>query len=152
MKKINGNCKAVRCLTDGKFYHSVKDAAEANGVRCSSMSYAIKKGTPCKGKEYSFEFKTEMNMMKMAANLDEFRTKALAYDKLMAQQKAEEERLEKIRKLKEEHELKITKAKEKVARYEDECKRREAKLQVAVGALMRAEMELEALMDAREAE
>lgn len=71
MKKINGNCKAVRCLTNGKYYASVKEAAEANGVSMPSMSYAIHKGTRCNGKEFGFEINMEKNIMKMASNLSE---------------------------------------------------------------------------------
>lgn len=143
---INGNSKGVRCLTDGKYYPRVKDAAQAHGVANSSMSYAISHKTLCKGKEFRFESDSEYNMMKMASNLEEYRTKALAYDLLMAKKREEEERAEKIRKEKEAHELKISKAKEKIARLTAECERKEAKLQMSVGKLMEAERELKDLM------
>ena len=149
--KINGNCKAVRCTTDGSFYHSVKSAAAANGVSLPSMSYAISHKTPCNGKKFRFERDTEANMMEMAANLSEYRAKAIAYDLLMAKQREEEERAEKIHKKKEAHELKVTKAKEKVAHLQSECERREAKLQISVGKLMDAERELEELLNGSDA-
>lgn len=146
-KAINGNCKAVRCTTDGSYYHSVKEAAIANGVTFQAMSYAIRKNKPCKGKEFSFESKVEANMMKMASNLEAYRAKAIAYDRLMAEKRAEEERLERVRQIKKAHELKIAKAKEKVGLYEAECERRTARLKLAQDKLMAAQIELEALMD-----
>lgn len=152
--KVNGNSKEVRCVTNGKFYPSMKHAAMDAGVASSSMSYAIKHKTLCKGKKYRWESDTETNVMEMGRQLsemDELRAKAKAYDKLMAEQKAKEEaeakRLEFERKAKEEHEKAIAKAKANIAKYEAEVERRKAKLNYAEQKLMCAEIELEALMD-----
>lgn len=151
---VNGNCKGVRCLTDGKFYPGMKYAAKAAGVCSSSMSYAIKNKTLCKGKKYAWEVETEENVMEMGRQLSEMdilRAKANAYDKLMDEQKAKEEaeakRLEAERKAKEEHQKAIAKAKDNIAKYEAEVERRKAKLNYAEQKLMCAEIELEALMD-----
>lgn len=151
---INGNSKGVRCVTNGKFYPAMKYAAMEAGVTSSSMSYAIKNKTLCKGKKYRWESDTETNVMEMGRQLsemDELRAKAIAYDRLMAEQKAKEEaeakRLESERKAKEEHQKAIAKAKEKIAQYEAEVERRKAKLAYAEQKLMCAEIELEALMD-----
>lgn len=149
--KRNGNCKGVRCITDGKFYPAMYEAAKAADVSSSSMSYAIKHKTPCNGKQYRWERDTENNVMEMGNNLEAFSAKALAYDRLMAKQeaerKAEEERQEKLRKAKEDHAKAIVKAREKVARLEAEHERRVAKLKLVDDHLMAAQIELEALMD-----
>lgn len=152
--RINGNSKGVRCLTDGSFYPAMKYAAKAAGVASSSMSYAIKYKTPCKGKRYAWELEAEENVMEMGRQLSELRAKAAAYDRLMAEQKAKEEaearRLEAERKANEEHEKAVNKAKRKVEMYEAEVERRKAKLLLAEQRLMSAEMELEALTDREE--
>lgn len=130
--KINGNCKGVRCLTNGKFYHGMKYAAMEAGVTCSSMSYAIKNKTPCKGNKYAWESEMEANVMAMGLQLSEketememLRAKANAYDALMLEQKAKEEA---ERKAKEEHAKAIAKLEEKLDKYEAEIARREEKL------------------------
>jgi hypothetical protein len=146
----NGNCKAVRCLTNGKYYHSVQDAAKANGVTCSSMSYAINKGTRCNGKEFGFEVNMEKNIMKMATNLavtEISREEMAEFYAWKAEKEAEAKRQVALLKAKEEHAKAIAKAEDKVARYEAECERRKAKLKLCEDKLMAAQIELEALMD-----
>lgn len=151
---INGNSKGVRCLTDGKYYPRMKDAAKEACVTPSSMSYAIKNKTLCKGKKYAWESDSEANVMEMGRQLSEvdiLRAKANAYDKLKAEQeakrKAEEERLERERKEEEKRQKLIAQKKEKIAQYEAEVERRKAKLAYMEQKLMCAEIELEALMD-----
>ena len=152
--KVNGNSKGVRCVSNGKFYPAMKYAAMEAGVSSSSMSYAIKNKTLCKGKKYRWESEMESNVMEMGRQLSEMdvlRAKAIAYDKLMLEQKAKEEaeakRLEAERKAKEEHEKAVAKAKDNIAKYEAEVERRKEKLYYAEQKLMCAEIELEALMD-----
>ena len=147
---INGNCKAVRCLTNGKYYHSLKEAAEDNGVRCSTMSYAISKGGKCKGKEFGFESNMEKNIMKMASNLSEMeisREEMAEFYAWKAEKEAEAKRIEAERKAKEDHEKAVTKAKEKFARYKAENERRYAKLRLLEDKMSEAEYELDALLD-----
>ena len=149
--KKNGNCKGVRCLTDGKYYPAMYEAASAVHVSSSSMSYAIKHKTLCKGKRYAWENETESNVMEMGRNLSEMEAKAKAYDMLMLAQKANEEaeakRKEELRKANEKRNAKIAKAKEKITEREAVVKRYEEKLAMAQHLLMAAEIELEALMD-----
>lgn len=152
--KVNGNSKGVRCVSNGKFYPAMKYAAMEAGVSSSSMSYAIKNKTLCKGKKYRWESEMEANVMEMGRQLSEMdtiRAKAIAYDRLMAEQKAKEEaeakRLEAERKAKEEHMKAVAKAKDNIAKYTAEVERRKAKLNYAEQKLMCAEIELEALMD-----
>ncbi len=140
MKKINGNCKAVRCLTNGKYYHSVKEAAKANGVSFQAMSYAIRKGKPCKGNEFSFESKTEINIMKMASNLEVFRAKADAYDRLMAEQEAD-------RKAKEMREKRIADLTAKVEHHREVVKKANERWANETNKLMSLERELKDLLD-----
>lgn len=147
---INGNCKAVRCLTNGKYYHSLKEAAAANGVKSSTMSRAINKGGRCNGKEFGFEINMEKNIMKMASNLSTMeisREEMAEFYAWKAEKEAEAKRLEAERKAKEDHAKEVAKATEKVARYEAEYERRKAKLKLCEDKLMAAQIELEALMD-----
>lgn len=150
MKKINGNCKAVRCLTNGKYYHSVKEAAKANGVYPSGISTAIKNRTRCKGMEFSFESDKDWNIMKLASNLSTMETnreEMAEFYAWKAEKEAEARRQEALLKAKEDHAKAIAKATEKVARYEAEVERRKAKLKLCEDKLMAAQIELEALMD-----
>jgi hypothetical protein len=49
----NGNCKSVMCITDGKSFASMVDAAEHYGVATSQISYACKeKGRTAAGKQF----------------------------------------------------------------------------------------------------
>lgn len=145
--KINGNCKGVRCTTDGSYYYAVKEAASKANVTFQAMSYAIRHKKPCKGKMYRFESETETNMMEMASNLGEYRAKAAMWDAYQAELKAEEERLEAIRKAKEKHDAEVAKKQDEVARLRASAERLNAKAKEADDKLMRAEIELEALLD-----
>ena len=147
--KRNGNCKAVRCLTNGKYYHSVKEAAEDIGVHHSAVSFAIRKGGTCKGKEFGFEQNMEKNIMKMASNLSQMEistTEMAEFYAWKAEKEAEAKRIEAELKAKEMHDAKIAKAKEKVARCEAIVDRYKGKLEMAMNNLMAAEMELEKLI------
>ena len=152
--KKNGNCKGVRCLTDGKYYPAMYEAASAVHVSPSSMSYAIKHKTLCKGKRYAWENETESNVMEMGRNLsemEELRIKANAYDMLMLAQKANEEaeakRQEELRKAKEKRERKIAELKAKVNHQQEVVDKANARVTTETNKLMALEMELEALMD-----
>lgn len=152
--KQNGNLKGVRCLTNGKYYHGLKYAAMEAGVAPSSMSYAIKHKTPCKGKHYSWESATESNMMAMASQLSEMemlRIKANAYDMLMLEQKAKEEaeakRLEDERKAKERHDAEVAKAEVKVERLWQKYFHRQRLFDAVQAELSKAQQELEYLKE-----
>jgi len=150
MKKTNGNCKAVRCLTNGKYYHSVKEAAEANGVACSSMSYAISHKTQCKGKKFGFEFDMEKNIIEMASNLSEMeitREEMAEFYAWKAEKVAEEKRLEAERKAKEEREQKIAKLEAKITRYDELIDRTEQRKQRLISEMASVAFELKALRE-----
>lgn len=151
----NGNCKAVLCTDNGKVYTSITDAAMDVGATPCNMSNCVRgKQKTCKGKHFVFLSKANECLPQMAERLSEmemFRAKALAYDKLMAEQEAErqaeEKRQEVLRKAKEDHEKAITKAKNKVASRQTIRDRLVVQLAKADQCLMEAEIELEALMD-----
>lgn len=149
--KKNGNCKGVRCLTDGKYYPAMYEAASAIHVSSSSMSYAIKHKTLCKGKRYAWENETESNVMEMGRNLSEMEAKAKAYDMLMLAQKANEEaeakRQEELRKAREKRERKIAELKAKVNHQQEVVDKANARAVTETNKLMALEIELEALMD-----
>lgn len=148
--KRNGNCKAVRCLTNGKFYHSVKEAAEDNGVHVSAISFAIRKGGTCKGKEFGFEANMEKNIMKMASNLSqmEISTSEMAeFYAWKAEKEAEAKRLEAERKAKEAKAKRIAIVRDKIEYYNGVAKKAEAKWNDAMNTLMSFERELEDLLD-----
>ena len=49
------NCKAVYCITTGEMFASVSDAAEANGVYQSNLSWHLAgKAKTCNGKKFCF--------------------------------------------------------------------------------------------------
>ena len=157
--RINGNCKKVKDITNNIDYNSVKDAAKANGVATSTMSVAINREYTCNGNRFIFVDKlhessetlcSENAKANKRANRAEAQLKAMEeemaeYRLWKAEREAEAKRLEAERKAKEDHEKAIAKAKAKIEMYTAECERREAKLQLAVGKLMAAEMELKAL-------
>jgi hypothetical protein len=146
----NGNSKGVRCLTNGKYWHRLKDAAKEVGVTSSTMSRACNKGGKCKGMEFGFEADKDKIIMKMASNLSEMeinRDEMAEFYQWKAEKEAEAKRLEAERKAKEDHAKEVAKATEKVARYEAEYERRKAKLKLCEDKLMAAQIELEALLD-----
>lgn len=170
--RINGNCKGVRCLTDGKFYPAMKFAAKEVGVSSSSMSYAIKHKTPCKGKRYAWESETEENVMEMGRQLSEMETlrananarannaevklaemetELAEFRKWKAEQeakrKAEEARLERERKEEEKRQAKVTKLEDKIERLETLIDRKRNEEQKLVNKRNKALDELKALMD-----
>lgn len=140
MKKINGNCKAVRCLTNGKYYHSVKEAAIDNGVHFSAISYAIRKGGKCNGKEFGFEANMEKNIMAMASNLSQSESE-------MAEFRAWKAEKEALRKANEAREMRIGVVRDKVNHLRDVVSKAEAKWKDAMNQLMAYERELEDLED-----
>lgn len=160
----NGNCKAVRDITNNIKYGSVTEAARANGVTIPTMSQAINNKHLCNGKSFRFEkdlhentdelcaenakanaraVRAEARVAEMESEMAEFRKWQAEQERIRKQQEAE-------RKAKEELEKAIAKMNEKVTMYQAEVERRKAKLNVAEQKLMCAEIELEALLDRKE--
>lgn len=71
MKKahVNGNSKKVRCITTGKLYESMTLAAMDNEVSIAALSYAIRKGYFCGGKEYVLESDTRSVVDRMGRQI-----------------------------------------------------------------------------------
>lgn len=155
--RINGNCKAVRDITNNIRYNSVMEAAKANGVSSATMSVAINRKYVCNGYRFMFEKELHENTDELCAQLAKANmrvAKATATREEMAEfyqwkaeREAEAKRQEAIRKAKEDHAKAITKAREKATRIEAEVERRKARLKLAEDKLMAAQIELEALMD-----
>ena len=150
--KANGNCKKVRCITNGNLYCSVSEAAKANGVSVPSMSYAITHKTKSKGNEYRFEHDMYRFIPKIAERLSEvteenatLKAKAEAWDayqaELEAQRKAEEKRLEEEAKAKAKHDAAVAKQEAKVAKLEAKHNRKSEAITKAERALRKAKDE-----------
>ena len=137
MKKINGNCKAVRCLTNGKYYNSVKEAAADIGVHHSAVSFAIRKGGKCKGKEFGFVANMEKNIMKMASNLS---TREICNEEM-----AEFYAWKAEKKAKEEKEKRIATLNAKVEHHREISTKAYEKWQSEIGKMSVLERELEDL-------
>ena len=155
----NGNCKRVKDLTTGKEYGSITETAITLKVTGQAVSSAIRNNSYCKGHKLmlvkdlhdNIEALCEENAKankradKYEAKLKSMEEEMAEYRLWKAEREAEAKRIEAERKAKEDHEKAIAKAKAKIEMYTAECERREAKLQLAVGKLMAAEMELKAL-------
>ena len=157
-QKANGNCKKVRCITTNTTYNSVKEAAKANNVAGSTMSVAINRGYVCNGNLFIFEedLHKKESADKMCEQIVREKTRAdraeatrdemAEFRKWKAEQEAIRAAEEKARKEEEKRQEMLTKAKEKVARYRARREKVSESLQHINAKLMRAEMELEALL------
>lgn len=136
------HCKAVVCLETGDVYSSATDAAEATGVTLSNMSCHLTGRTrSVKGKHFCYLSRVSESLNVIVTRLREtaaIESDAKKWQAYQAEQeaarKAEEKRLDNIRK-----------AEERVARLTSKCDEYNAKLVEAANALMDAQMELEAL-------
>ena len=150
--------KPVLCITNGKRFASVTDAAEAMGVRVSTMSNACTgKIKTCCGMEWMFvghlmekadkvldhtsALSTALEQEK--AKNAELERKAALWDAYEAEQNA-------IRKAEENRQQAIEKAKEKVARRQRMADRKEEEFKHALNRLHDAERELNALLNGKE--
>lgn len=134
--KANGNCKKVRCITNGNLYGSVTEAAKAAKVAVPSMCYALKHKSKCKGNEYRFEYEMYRFAPKMGERISELtaeneilKAKAEAWDKYLAEKEAEEKRLTRET---EARNRAIAKQEAKVDRLEAKWNRRKEALQKAL--------------------
>ena len=155
----NGNCKAVRDITNNIRYSSMTEAAMANGVRLSSMSYAISHDGLCNGNHFVLEselYKSGDKLCAENAKANARATKAnerakkaeaqiVAMEDEMAEFRQWKAEKEAKRKAEEEHNKAVAKAEEKVTKWNTECERREARLKVAMDNLTIAKRELAAL-------
>lgn len=143
----NGNCKKVRCITTGKLYGSVNDAANANGVSGASMSYALKHKSKSKGNVFVFAHEEYRYIPKMAERISEvteenaqLKAKAEAWDKYVAEKEAEERRIAKAKEL---HDAAVVKAEAKVAKLEAKYERKADALDKAKVEARKAFVDLE---------
>lgn len=89
-------CKEVVCLTTHKFYTSVLDAAELEGVDKSSVSKCCHdKMTAANGKKFCLLKDIDAHIDDIFAELRELAEKAAAYDAIIAKERAAREAEEK---------------------------------------------------------
>lgn len=140
--KINGNCKGVRDITNNVYYPSMTVAAAAKGVKQSSISYAVKNGTLCKGCHLVLENELYKSGEKICeetakANVRAAKERERA-DRYEAQLKANEVEMAEFRQWKAEQEAKRKAeekaAKEEAARLEKERKAEEKRQAMIVAA------------------
>lgn len=164
MKKINihdkadihaeGNlntkhCKPVICVDTGEVFTSMTDAAEAAGVSVGNMScHLTGRYRTVKGKHYCYLSKVTESLDTIVTRLRE--TSSMEADaQKWREYQAEQEKLrkhqEEQRKAKEQHDAQVAKAKAKVERCSEICKRIEAQLTEAEANLMEAMHELNVL-------
>lgn len=100
------NHKPVMCITTGEIYASVLDAAEANGVSYSAMSWVCcGRMKSCKGKRFCFVANVTEHLDEIAECMRIREAKAKAYDEINAKQEA-------VRKAKEEYDRRQAKVAE----------------------------------------
>lgn len=98
------NHKPIFCITEFKAYASVTDAAEAIGVKVSTLSHALtRKSHACRGLKFCFVSEMAEHFEEIAEAGRKFIEKANAYDIIVA----EREKLRKAEEDKEKHEAKL---------------------------------------------
>ena len=118
-KHVNGCSKPVFCMTTGKVWPSVADAAKEIGVAPCYLSHVMLNKKPYKGNMYRHMSESESCIPAMLARiqaLSEVEAKAKAYDEAM-------EKLEKQRKAEEKKQAQIDKLHEKKQRLEEQLAR-----------------------------
>ena len=147
----NGNCKSIVCLEKRKVYTSMTDTAADLGCSLDAVSNVIRgKQKTCKG--YHLFLLSEVNeylpmLFAQNSNFDEYRAKAKAYDKLMAEQEAERKAEERVQKRKEKHEAKKAKLIADVEKHTARAEKARSIFNAEIAKAVKAEQKLEALMD-----
>ena len=82
-KRIHGNCKAVVCITTGKWYDSVGEAAIDNDVYASNLSWHLNgEIKTCGGKRFCFAYEVHKHLHEMVQQHTMIEDKANQYDAL----------------------------------------------------------------------
>ena len=151
-KRHNGNCKPVICVTNGKRFSSILDAAEYEGICYSTISNCCTgKTRTANGKVWKFAKDRDCidalaNTVQEKLELFDKYYDVIAGMEAIEQAKIAEEIAEEKRRLEEEkrQEL-IAKAKEKYARREKQFNKAKNDFEKALIKLEKAEAELQAL-------
>lgn len=149
----NGNCKKVYCIEKRKAYTSLTDAALDLGCSLDAVSNVIRgKQNTCNGYhiiDLSKAGEAFSMVVGYLPDIEEIRAKAMAYDKMMAEQeakrKAEAKRIEEERKAKEKYDAEVAKVVATIERRSKICDRTEQQWKKAIERLMDAEKKYEEL-------
>lgn len=142
-KRNNKNCKPVICIETGEVFSSSADAAEKIGVHFSVMSAVCTgKIKTCKGKRYCYLNAALENLDAVMSRLRE----ASAMEEDARKWREQEAAKEAARLAKLKHEAEIAKAREKIAKIEENCNRLESKLTEEERSLLFAKAELANLL------
>lgn len=162
--KVNGNCKGVKDITNNIDYKSVTAAAIANGVKCSTMSVAIREGYLCNGSRFKFQkdlhecgdelcaenAKANARAVRAEAKVAEMEAEMAEYRLWKAEQEAKRKAEEAARKEEEKRQEKIAKLTKKIECYDRLIDKAEAQKNRLYNERVELEVELEALLDRKE--
>ena len=133
------NAKPVYCITDGKIYASVADAAIAEGTHLSNISCACRgKTSMANGKKWCFVKELQAHITDISSTMESLRNDAEKYRAIEAERQAKEQREEEHRK-----------AQERVAALkakQDELKEKQDALVKELAKAMAMESELAAVV------
>jgi hypothetical protein len=142
--QTNKNCKPVYCITTGEIFASVTEAAIANGVDISNISAAITgKAKTASGKKFCLLSRCVEHMDEISEVTQARYTKAVAYDTMVARQKAVEDAHNKYKKAQEA----VRAREESFKALQLKCMAEEAKLRDAKRALEEAEADVKKLQN-----
>jgi hypothetical protein len=103
--KRNGNAKPVFCITDGRTFASVKDAAIFYGSHMCNISQAcLGKIRTSNGKEFCFVKDLPIRVLDVGSHIQSLLTDATAYREMKAKEEVERKRTERIAEIKERRE------------------------------------------------
>ena len=122
------HCKPVFCITNGKIYASVTDAAEAIGASVWAVSNTVnRKQKTVKGIKLCLVSDMADYVEEIAESIYALHPKAIAYDAIITEQKRRDE------------------ANEKLRRHREACEKLRKQMEIEMQKLAEAEAEVKSL-------